>query len=70
MVAHLRFCFRKKALTMLNFWIFLPLKETLVAPFSETCALSSGKYVSEPGNSIPDLTEKLRVFGRSAPFLL
>ena len=57
-----RFCSRKKALTMLNFWIFLPLKETLVATMSETWALSSRKYVSESDKSIPNLSEKLRIF--------
>ena len=31
-----------------------------MAPLSETCALSSGKYVFEPGKSIPDLPKKLR----------
>ena len=30
--------------------------------FSETSALSSIKYVSESGKSIPDLSEELRLF--------
>ena len=33
-----------------------------MAHSSKTCALSSRKYISELGNSIPDLLEKLRVF--------
>ena len=39
----LRFCFRKKALKVLTFWILLPLKEPLVATFSKTRALMSRK---------------------------
>ena len=33
---------------------FLPLKYTLVATLKEKCALTSRKYVSESGKSIPD----------------
>ena len=47
---------------MLNFWIFLPPEEPLVDPFNETRALSSRKYVSKPGISIPNLSKKLQFF--------
>ena len=55
---------------MLNFWIFLPLKELLVATFGETCALTSKKCVFEQGISIPNVLEKIQFFGRTPPFLL
>ena len=38
-----RFCFQ------VIFWRFLPLKNPLVATFSETCVLSSSKYGVEQG---------------------
>ena len=60
--ALLHFCFGKKALKMLNFQTFLPLKEPLVATFCETCALTSRKCAFEPGISIPNLLEKLQFF--------
>ena len=62
LVALSRFFFRKKALNVLNFWIFLSQKEHLMATFNETCALTSRKYISEPGMSIPNLLEKLHFF--------
>ena len=52
----------KKALKMLNFQTFLPLKELSVATFSETCALTSRKCAFEPGISIPNFLEKLQFF--------
>ena len=61
-VVLLPFCFRKKALKMLNFQTFLPLKELLVATFCETCALTSRKCAFEQGISIPNLPEKLQFF--------
>ena len=61
-IALLYFCFRKKALKMLNFWNCLSLKESLLAPFSGTCALSSRKYVSEQATSILHLSKKLQSF--------
>ena len=45
LVALLRFYFKRKALKVLNFRIALSQKEPLVATFSETCALTSRKYV-------------------------
>ena len=62
LVALLHFCFKRKALKVLNFRIVLSQKEPLVATFSETCALTSRKYVSQPGMSIPNLLEKFRFF--------
>ena len=53
LVALLHFCFRKKALKALSFWIFLSQKEPLEATFSETCALTSRKYVAEETKSNP-----------------
>ena len=47
---------------MLNFWIFLPLKELLVATFGETCPLTSKKCVFEQGISIPNVLEKIQFF--------
>ena len=47
---------------MLNFWDFLPLKETFLTTFSETCALTSRKFVSETNMSIPNYLEKLQFF--------
>ena len=62
LVALLHFCFRKKALKVLNFQTFLSKKETFAATFSETCALFFRKDISEPGISIPNLLEKLQFF--------
>ena len=53
LVALLHFCFRKKALKALSFWIFLSQKEPLEATFSETCALTSRNYVAEETKSNP-----------------
>ena len=47
----------------------LPLKETLMATFSETCALTSTKYVYEIDMTIPNLSEALQFFGCTPPFL-
>ena len=52
-VALLHFCFKKR-LRILNLWICLPLKESLVATFNETCALTSRKHVSKSGMIIPN----------------
>ena len=64
-----RFCFRKKASKTLDFQISLPLKEPLMATFSETCAPTSTKYVYEIYMTIPNLSETLQLFGRTPPFL-
>ena len=42
--------------------MFLPLKEYLVATFSETCALTFRKSFFEKGISIPNLLDKLQLF--------
>ena len=42
-VALLRFCIRKVTWKMINFWMQLPLKETLVATFNKACTLTSRK---------------------------
>ena len=47
----------------------LPLKEPLMATFSETCALTSTKYVYEIDMTIPNLSEALQFFGCTPPFL-
>ena len=59
-IALLRFCLRKKAFKTLNFQTFLPLKEPLVATYSETCTLTSRKCVFEPGISISNSSEKIQ----------
>ena len=71
LVTFLRFCFRKKALKVLNFQIFLSKKEPLVATFSETCALTSRKQIIEPGIIIPNWLENLqRFWSHSSVFTL
>ena len=47
---------------MLNFQTFLPIKETLVATSSETCAPTSIKYVPEKGILMPNLSESNQYF--------
>ena len=47
---------------------FLPLKEPLLATFSETCALISRTNVAEKGVIIPNLSETLRLL-RSHSFV-
>ena len=47
---------------MIKFRRFLPLKETLVATFSEACALTTRRYVSGPGMSILNSSKKLKLF--------
>ena len=56
-----RFCSRKIALKMQIFQVFLPLKEPLVAPLSETCALISRTNVAEKGMTNRNLSETLRL---------
>ena len=58
LIALLHFCFINITLTMLNFRIFQPLKNPLVATFNETRALTFRKY---PVMSIPNLSKKLLV---------
>ena len=52
------FLLQKNSLKRLNFRIFLPLKELLVATFSKGCALTSRKYVSKSDIRIPNLLDK------------
>ena len=52
----------EKQLSNLNFQSFLSLKCPLVATLKETLASTSRKYVSKPGNCIPDWAEKLQFF--------
>ena len=66
--APLLFCL-KKAIKILNFQISLPLKDPLVATVSETCPLTSRKYVFEPGISSQSLLEKSRFFWSHLLFL-
>ena len=46
----------------LNFRSFLKSKHPFVATFEETCALTSRKYVFEPGKSITNSAENFRIF--------
>ena len=55
---------------MLNFWIFLPLKEPLVTTFNKMRAPTSRKYVAEQDIIMPNLLQLLQFFGRTPPFLL
>ena len=66
--APLLFCL-KKAIKILNFQISLPLKDPLVATVSETCPLTSRKYVFEPAISSQSLLEKSRFFWSHLLFL-
>ena len=52
----------KNSFKNIKFSIIFSLKELLVDTFSETCALTSRKYVSELGIDIPNLLEKLKYF--------
>ena len=47
---------------MVNFWIFVPLKETLVATFNETLAPTFRKYVAAQCVLMPSLSEKNKSF--------
>ena len=47
---------------MLNFWIFVPLKETLVATFNETLAPTLRKYVAEQCILMPNLLKTNKSF--------
>ena len=51
-----------KTTIFLVFIIFLSLKELLVATFSEICALTSRKYVSQAALSATNLSQKLQYF--------
>ena len=56
------FSLQKSSLKMLNFRIFLPPKEPLVAMFGKVCAFMSIKYVSKPDITIPNLSDKRNFF--------
>ena len=56
LVTLLRFYLRKTIIKSKFSYFFLPLKESSVAAFKKTCTYTSRKYVSEPGNSIADLS--------------
>ena len=56
-----RSCFRKIALKVQIFQVFLPLKESLVATLNKTCALTARTNVAEIGMTIPNLSETLRL---------
>ena len=53
LVALLRFSFGK-AIQKSKFFSFLPRTDPLVSTFSETCAPTSKKYVSEQGIVMPN----------------
>ena len=55
---------------MVNFWIQLPLKETLVATFNMACTYASKKLIAEQGMNVPVYQKHLYCFGRTAPTLL
>ena len=70
LVALLRFYFRKIALIVLNFYIFLPLTNALVTTLSKRLAPTSRKFVAEQGILILNLLGTLQHFGRTSPLLL
>ena len=70
LVALLRFYFRKIALIVLNFYIFLPLTNALVTTFSKRLAPTSRKFAAEQGILILNLLGTLQHFGRTSPLLL
>ena len=55
---------------MLIFEVFLSLKEALMATFNEMSALTSRKYVDEPGMSLQNYEKKINYFSCNFPFLL
>ena len=55
---------------MVNFWIYLPLKETLVATFNKVCTLTSKKQIAEQCMNVPVYQKDLHFFGRTAPIVL
>ena len=57
-----RFGFRITASKIKNVQVFLPLKESLVATFSEACALTCRINVAEKDIAIPNLLQTLRLF--------
>ena len=56
-----RFCFRITASKIKNVQVFLPLKESLVATFSEAYALTCRINVAEKDIAIPNLSQTLRL---------
>ena len=56
------FCFREYTMKKLNFWTFLPLKNTLVATFNEVRAPTSRKNVAEQGILMPNSLETNQYF--------
>ena len=60
----------KKTWKMVNFWIYLPLKLTLVATFNKACTLTSRKYVVEQCMNVPVHQKHLHFFRCKAPFSL
>ena len=55
---------------MVNFWIQLPLKETLAASFNKTSTLTSRKQVVEQCMNIPVYQKHLKFFRCTTPFWL
>ena len=55
---------------MVNFWIQLPLKETLVATVNKACRLTSRKQVVEKCMNVPVYQKYLHFFRCTTPFLL
>ena len=55
---------------MLIFEVFLSLKEALMVSFNKMSALTSRKYVDEPGMSLQNYEKNINYFSCNFPFLL